>query len=136
MIERALRTLAVVLSLVVAAGFVLFAVDDFSRASDSSRNRIIGESVATAPTPAGERERERRNGDVREAIDDANDVLLKPFAPLTENDDSRWMQRGVPALLGLLVYGFLLGFLSRYAKGHGGPHLERPTGIRRQASRS
>jgi hypothetical protein len=26
------------------------------------------------------------------------------------------MRRGVPALLGLLVYGFLLGFLARYAK--------------------
>lgn len=136
MIERALRTLAIVLSLVVAAGFVLFAVDDFDRASDSSRNRIIGESVATDPTPAGERERERRNGDVREAIDDANDVLLRPFASVAENDDSRWVRRGVPALLGLLVYGVLLGFLSRYTKGHGGPHLARPRGTRRQASRS
>ena len=136
MIERVLRTLAVVLSLVVAAGFVLFAVDDFGRASDSSRNRIVGEYTATAPTPAGERERERRSGDVREAIDDANDVLLRPFAAITENDDSRWMQRGIPALLGLLVYGFLLGFLSRYAKGHGVTHAVRPTGTRRQASRS
>lgn len=136
MIERALRTLAVALSLVVAGGFVLFAVDDFDRASNSSRNRIIGESVATAPTPAGERERERRNGDVREAIDDANDVLLRPFAAITENDDSRWVRRGVPALLGLLVYGLLLGFLSRYAKGHGGRRLARPTGTRRPASRS
>lgn len=135
MSERVLRSLAIVLSLVVAAGFVLFALDDFDRASDSSRNRVVGESVAADPTPAGERERERRNGDVREAIDDANDILLRPFAAVSENHDSRWVRRGVPALLGLLAYGFLLGFLSRYAKGHGGRRVTRPTGTRRPASR-
>lgn len=116
MLERSLRFLAIALSLIVAAGFVLFAVDDFDRASNSSRSRITGDPSATDPTPAGERERERRNGTVREAIDDANDVLLKPFAGVTEDADSRWVRRGVPALLGLLVYGLLLGFVSRYAK--------------------
>jgi hypothetical protein len=115
-IERLLRTLAIVLSLIVAAGFVLFAFDDFDRASTSSRNRITQDPTAAAPTPAGERERERRNSKVREYIDDANDVLLKPFANVARDSDSRWMRRGIPALLGLLVYGFLLGFLARYAK--------------------
>lgn len=117
MLERVLRTLAIVLSLIVAVGFVLFAVDDFDRASDSSRSRIMGDPSATDPTPAGERERERRNGQVREVIDDANDVLLKPFAGVSADADSRWVRRGVPTLLGLLVYGLLLGFASRFAKG-------------------
>ncbi|HEV2786977.1 MAG TPA: hypothetical protein VGV67_11345 [Solirubrobacteraceae bacterium] len=119
MVERVLRSLAIALSLVIAAGFVLFALDDIDRASSASRNRIIGESQATDPTPAGERERERRNGGAREAIDDVNDVVLRPFAAITEDADSRWVRRGVPALLGLLVYGVGLGFLARYAKGHG-----------------
>ena len=105
------------LSLIVASGFVLFAMDDFDRASASSRDRIKGDPTAAAPTPAGERERESRNSKGREYIDDANDVLLKPFAGVTENADSRWVRRGVPALLGLLVYGLLLGFAARYAKG-------------------
>ncbi len=116
MIERLLRTLAIVLSLIVASGFVLFAMDDFDRASSSSRTRIAGDPAAADPTPAGERERERRNSRGREYIDDANDGLLKPFASISENADSRWARRGVPALLGLLVYGVLLGFASRYAK--------------------
>ena len=119
MIERLLRTLAIVLSLIVAAGFVLFAFDDFDRASTSSRNRITPDPTATAPTPAGERAREMRNSKGREIIDDANDVLLKPFASVSENADSRWVRRGVPTLLGLLVYGVLLGFLARYTKGRG-----------------
>jgi hypothetical protein len=118
-LERLLRTLAIVLSLIIAAGFVLFAVDDFDRASDSSRNRITQDPTATDPTPAGEREREMRNSKTREIIDDANDVLLKPFAGVSENADSRWVRRGVPAGLGLLLYGVLLGFLARYTKGRG-----------------
>ena len=119
MLERSLRFLAIALSLVIAAGFALFALDDIDRASSSSRQRIIGESQATDPTPRGEQERERRNGRAREVVDDVNDVLLRPFAAAGESSDSRWVRRGLPALIGLLVYGLGLGFLARYAKGHG-----------------
>jgi hypothetical protein len=117
-LERPLRIVAIVLSLLVAAGFVLFAVDDFSRASAQSRDRIAGVD-APDPTPAAERTREQHNGRVRELIDDADDVLLRPFAGIVAGASSRWMQRGVPALLGLLVYGFLLGYLARYTRGFG-----------------
>jgi len=116
-LERPLRWLAIILSLIVAVGFVLFAVDDFDRASSNSTNRILDNPSAADPTPTGERQRERRHGDVREAIDDANDVLLRPFASVTEHSKSRWARRGVPALLALLVYGFLLGYLARFTKG-------------------
>jgi hypothetical protein len=116
-IERLLRTVAIVLSLIIAAGFCLFAVDEFDRASSAQRNELAGHEVV-APTPAGERERERRNSTAREYIDDANDVLLKPFAGIV-NSGSRWAQRGVPTLLGLFVYGFLLAFLARFMHGRG-----------------
>jgi hypothetical protein len=130
-LERPLRIVAIVLSLIVAAGFTLFALDDFTRASNESRDRISG-SARPDPTPRAERERELRNGRVREYIDDANDVLLRPFTGIVTNDRSRWVQRGVPALFGLLVYGFLLGFLARYARGWGRPVRDR----RRPASQS
>ena len=131
MIERPLRILAIVLSLIVAAGFTLFAFDDFARASKQSRDRIAG-NARPDPTPRAERERELRNSRFREYIDDANDVLLRPFTGLTAHDNSRWVQRGVPTLFGLLVYGFLLGFLARYARGWGRPVRDR----RRPASQS
>ena len=119
MLERVLRLLAITLSLIIGAGFTLFALNDIDRASNSSRNRIIGESIATTPSAAGERAREQRNGRIREAIDDVNDVLLQPFAGLSDDASSRWVQRGVPALFGLLTYGFMLAFLARYAKAGG-----------------
>jgi hypothetical protein len=130
-IERPLRILSIVLSLLVVAGFTLFAVDDFTRASNESRDRIAG-NARPDPTPRDERAREQRNSTGRELIDDANDVLLRPFAGIVANDHSRWARRGVPALLGLFVYGFMLGFLARFARGHGGV----ATGRRRLASQA
>ena len=65
----------------------------------------------------GEREREKRNSSFREYIDDANDVLLKPFAGIVSETSGRWTQRGVPTLLGLLLYGFVIAYLARYAQG-------------------
>jgi hypothetical protein len=120
-LERPLRYLAVALSLIIAIGFTLFALEDIGRASKQSERRVAG-YTATSPSPAGERERERRHSQVREAIDDANDVLLSPFAGVTANETSRWARRGVPALLGLLVYGFGLGYLARWMTARGGPH--------------
>jgi hypothetical protein len=131
-LERPLRILAIVLSLLVAAGFTLFAIDDFGRASNESRDRIAG-NARPDPTPRAERTREERNSAPRELVDDANDLLLRPFSGLVAGDRSRWVQRGVPALLGLLVYGFGLGYLARFARGHGGAS---PRDIRRQASRA
>ena len=48
---------------------------------------------------------------MREAIDDANDVLLRPFAGLVDSD-SAWVNHGMPAVLALLIYGFGLGMLA------------------------
>jgi hypothetical protein len=129
-LERPLRYLAIALSLIVAIGFTLFALEDIGRASDQSEHRVAGFAAAN-PTPSGERERERRHGQPREAIDDANDVLLSPFAGITADATSRWARRGVPALLGLLVYGFGLGYLARWMTARGAPHA-RP--VRRRTA--
>jgi hypothetical protein len=117
-LERPLRIVAMILSLLVVAGFTLFALDDVGRASAQSRDRVAGID-APDPTPAAERTREQRDGRARELVDDANDVLLRPFAGIVADAPSRWVQRGVPALLGLLVYGFLPGYLARYTRGFG-----------------
>jgi hypothetical protein len=123
-IERLLRTTAIVLSLIIAAGFCLFAFDEFDRASSAQRDRLQGYEQST-PTAVSERQREKRNTSVREYIDDANDQLLKPFANVA-NGGGRWFQRGVPTVLGLLTYGFLLGYLARFAKGRGSRVVPRP----------
>jgi hypothetical protein len=113
-----LRLIAVCLSLVVAIGFILFAVDEMNRGSRTQQQAVAQATrvpdptiIPPSPTPADEAIREREHGKVREAIDDANDELLMPFAGIVSSH-SNWVTHGVPALMALLVYGFGLGLLA------------------------
>jgi hypothetical protein len=114
----AIRLVAIVCSGLILFGFAYFATDEMSRGSQNQQNALDSELNSTAdpapvaPTPDEEADREKLNGTIREAVEDANDVLLRPFAGLVESDDSRWVGHGVPALLGLLLYGFCLGMLA------------------------
>lgn len=119
MIERALRLAAVVCSLLVILGWGWFAFDEAGTASANTQAEIAGQQAArsVSPDPDQERDREKVNSSVHEVVDDANDVLLNPFAALSENSDSKWVRRSVPALLALILYGFGLGLLARVAAG-------------------
>jgi hypothetical protein len=118
-IERALRLAAVVCSLLVIAGWGWFAIDETSAASAQSQAEIAGQQAAStaSPDPDQEQDREQVNSKVHEVVDDANDVLLRPFSPLTEGSSSKWVRRSIPAVLALIVYGFGLGLLARVAAG-------------------
>ena len=118
-IERALRLAAVICSLLVIAGWGWFAIDETSAASKQSQAEIAGQQAArtASPDPDQERDREQVNSKVHEWVDDANDVLLRPFSPLTEDSSSKWVRRSIPAILALIVYGFGLGLLARVAAG-------------------
>jgi len=100
-----LRFAAVLASAIVLLGFAAFAADEASRASSAQLSRL-------ADGPA-ERARERSHGPLREALDDANDVLLGPFEGLSSSRDP-WVRRGVPALVALLVYGLGLTLAANY----------------------
>jgi hypothetical protein len=114
--EGLLRAAARVACAVVLVSFALFALDETRDASARSAAEVAGREAARrpAPTDTQERARERANGPVREAIDDANDVLLAPFA-FAEPSGGAWARRGVPALVALFVYGAGLPFLARFA---------------------
>jgi hypothetical protein len=118
-LERLLRLTAIAASLLVVGGWALFAIDETSAASHLSAAEAAGREAIRHPDPSPrqERARERVHGDARELIDDANDILLAPFAPLVSNSNSEWLRRTIPALLGLIVYGFGLGFLARLSRG-------------------
>ena len=115
-----LRFLAIALSAVVAMGFLLFAVEEIDRGS-KAQQQALGEQtgkgaeviVDPAPTPEQEDLRERQHSDAREAIDDANDLLLAPFSNVISSTD-RWVVHGLPALMALLVYGLGLSLLANF----------------------
>jgi hypothetical protein len=110
-----IRFVAISSSAIVVLGFALFALDETDKSSKAQQAKIerdTGSSSAPiAPSTGEEAVRERHQGPVREAIDDANDVLLAPFVNLVDSD-SAWVNHGIPAMLALLIYGVGLGFLA------------------------
>src|SRR4029078_1808386 len=115
---RRVLLVAIVCSGLVLLGFAYFATDEMSRGSQNQQNALGAEldgapdPAPIAPTSDEEASRERVNGTVREAVEDANDVLLGPFANLVDGSDNRWVTHGVPTLIALLLYGFCLGMLA------------------------
>ena len=110
-----IRLVAIVMSGFVLVGFAFFAVDELDRGSKTQQQALATGSsdvIPIAPTPAGEAAREAAHGDVRELVDDVNDVILGPFSDIVDPGDDVWFARGVPTLLALLLYGVGLGFLA------------------------
>ncbi|WP_354699587.1 hypothetical protein DSM112329_05307 [Paraconexibacter sp. AEG42_29] len=128
MFATPLRFLSIFCSAVVLLSLGGFAIDQARAGSNESQAGIArsGEQVDSEdaasyakPTPAEEKARETANSSVREVLDDANDVVIAPFASIGDGSDSGWGRRGIPALIALLVYGFGFGFLARFATGRG-----------------
>src|SRR5436190_897037 len=115
MLERILHTMAVVASTIVFVSWGMFAIDETRAASQQSQAEILGRKAThiVDPTPDQERAREKLHSSVREYVDDANDMLLSPFASIGSASASGWVRRSVPMLIALLVYGFGLGYLAR-----------------------
>jgi hypothetical protein len=128
MIARIVLWVSTLASLVVLVSFGLFALDQTKNGSKQQVAKIgseIGPSTQAStnvnladPSPRNERARERRHGDVREAIDDANDILVAPFTGVVQSN-SIWVQRGVPALIALLLFGVGLRLIAAYLPGGG-----------------
>jgi hypothetical protein len=112
------RLLAIFCSGLVILGFAYFATDELDRGSKTQQGKLdrelsgeVRDPTPIAPSPVQEAAREKVNGGFREAVDDANDVLLGPFTNLIDSND-RWVGHGVPAVLALLLYGLGLGTLA------------------------
>ena len=116
MIGGILRTVAGLAVLVILASWGLFAIDESRAATEQTQTELAGrEATRTAdPTPEQERAREREHSSARELVDDADDVLVAPFAGLVDGSGSQWVRRSIPALLALLLYGVGLTTLARY----------------------
>ena len=127
MIARVVTWISTIAALVVLASFAMFAVDQAQNGSKHQVSKLAGELDSTTattnvnqanPSPKTERQREKMHGQPREAIDDADDVLIKPFAGVV-NSSSIWVQRGVPALLAFLLFGVGLRIAATYLPGGG-----------------
>ncbi len=108
-----LRFAAICATAFVGLSFALFAVDQSEEGSANQVRTVAGveeraesESAIDRPSPdaATERLRERRHGDLRELVDDGNDIVVAPFADLAESSNV-WVERLVAGALAALVFG-------------------------------
>ena len=125
MIARVVTWISTIAALVLVVSFGLFALDQARDGKKQELDRLqaeVGPTNAAAnvnqadPSARTERARESKHGDVREAIDDVNDVLVSPFSGVVDSK-SIWVERGVPSLLALLLFGVGLRILATYLPG-------------------
>jgi hypothetical protein len=124
-IARIVTWVSTIAALIVLISFGLFALDE---ARDGSKQQVAKLGAKLEPTnastnvnqadpsPRTERARERKHGKVREAIDDGNDILVSPFSGVVDSN-SIWVERGVPSLIALLLFGVGLRILATYLPG-------------------
>ena len=113
MVKRTLLLVSTACTLVVVASFVLFALEEANAGSTVQQDKVVS---IDQPDPSSrvEEQRAKKHTKVRELIDDANDVLTKPFNGITSSNNI-WVQRSVPALLAFLLYFVVLRVLAGYA---------------------
>lgn len=113
-VSKLIRVASVVICLIAAVSFLLFAVDQTSTASGHQQEELAGTTTTPAATGAGGQTTSasdaKENG-VREALDQATEDFSAPVSSLTSS--SEWGSRGLRLIFVLLVYGFGLGYLAR-----------------------
>jgi uncharacterized membrane protein YbjE (DUF340 family) len=129
-----MRLASLAIAAIVIASFGLFALDQARNGTKQTVSQIAqgdepGSSLPAAgsasdqaannineanPDSTTERAREHRHSGLREAIDDANDVIVSPFSGVVSASSSIWTQRVVTTLLALLVFGVGLRLVAAY----------------------
>jgi hypothetical protein len=115
LLQSILRWASTIACAILAVSFLLFAVEKSKAGAKDQAEKVVGINEPS-PDPQNERQREKRHSDIREAIDDGNDVLTKPFAGVIDSG-SIWAKRGVATLLALILYGVVARILIGYLPG-------------------
>jgi hypothetical protein len=115
MLQTLLRYTSIVVSAIIVLSFVFFAVDQ-SKSSSAQEVATVGAETSntTAQPQQPAAPKPKVHGQPRAAIDDADKQILKPFEGLVTSSGSAWAKKGIPSLLALFVFGFLLNLLAGY----------------------
>jgi hypothetical protein len=106
-----IRLTAVLACAIVAISFTMFAVDQLEHGSKTQQEALGAELGDPSSAAAADTSDQSRTG-VAGAIDRASDTLLAPFDFV--DSGNAWVDHGVPALLGLLLYGLGLGVVANF----------------------
>jgi hypothetical protein len=100
----------------IAASFVMFARDQVAGASRHQQNElVVGASTPAATSAPKHRLAPAKKSQPRAFIDGAAHTLTGPFDSVISSANP-WVAHGVPAVLGLLIYGLAIGFVARMTR--------------------
>jgi len=95
-----LRTVSIVICVLAAISFLLFAVNQTSTASGHQQEELSGKVV---------HEQHSENG-FRRTVDE---ITERATAPVSNVSSSAWGERALRLIFALLVFGFALGYVAR-----------------------
>jgi hypothetical protein len=117
-LQSLLRYVSIAASLILILSFVMFVSDQSQSGTahevatlNSENSSPTAAAPADAPAP---KLPAKQHGQPRKAIDDADKQLTKPFDGVVGNSTSKWVRKGVPTLIALLLFGFGLNLLAGY----------------------
>jgi hypothetical protein len=95
------------------ASFAMFVLDELTTAKTQQLAVVNGANKTQTVRDVHGREVNLARGRLRTKIDEANDAVLASAESLVAGE-SPWLMRGVPFLLGLLVFGLGGNMLARW----------------------
>jgi len=111
-IHRGLVLIAYACCALLIASFAMFARDQMAGASKHQVQELATSTPAAPSVPPVTKD----HSQPRLFIDNAASALTSPFRSLVQSD-SQWVERGLPTILALLVYGVGIGYLARFSRG-------------------
>ncbi len=105
MLSAPIRIAGILCSCIIGLSFIFFVLDESKGGSDAAQAEIAGNEHPAAPVATEHKQ-------PRKFIDQAAHKLTAPFNNLVSHSDE-WASHLVPTVLGLLLFGFGFGFISR-----------------------
>ena len=113
-IGKLLRFASIAICLIVAASFLIFAVDQTRSASGGQQSALRSGSEHGSTVSSSKQHKSA----LRKGVDDAASTFTSPFAGIVSASQSEWGEEMVKLLLALVVYGFGLGYIARFIRVH------------------
>jgi hypothetical protein len=105
MLSAPIRITGVICACIIGLSFIFFVIDQSKGGSDAAQAEIAGNEHPTAPIATKPKQ-------PRKFIDEAAHKLTTPFNNIVTHSDE-WASHLVPTVLGLILFGFGFGFISR-----------------------
>ncbi len=114
-IVRLLRLLSVLICLTVIASFGIFAIGETKNASNQQQVQLSAGTASASTTPAvPARTEPAPKSTLHRVIDEGSEFFTSPFSGIVPASSGEWLQRSFLLIIALAVYGFALGFFTRW----------------------